>query len=217
MSMLLYQIFVILFQDVIFVRVYRSKIKEKEKEEQNEKILGYFMSYLSNIFKVGSFLLVLVLVLVLFFFCIFIMLFSQDICRICYCEGDDESFLIIFCYCIGSFYFVYQICLQQWIKSFDMCCCEFCKYEFIMEIKLKLLRKWEKLQMMFSECRKIMCLVIFYIIVIICVVWFLYVFIDCIVEEIKQGQVIGILEWFFWIKLVVVVIGFIGGFFFMYV
>ncbi|XP_008427827.1 E3 ubiquitin-protein ligase MARCHF8 isoform X4 [Poecilia reticulata] len=138
---------------------------------------------------------------------------SGDCCRICHCEGDDESPLITPCHCTGSLRFVHQGCLQQWIKSSDTRCCELCKYEFIMETKLKPLRKWEKLQMTASERRKIMCSVTFHVIAITCVVWSLYVLIDRTAEEIKTG----ILEWPFWTKLVVVAIGFTGGLVFMYV
>ncbi|XP_061441545.1 uncharacterized protein LOC133364609 isoform X2 [Rhineura floridana] len=142
---------------------------------------------------------------------------SGDSCRICHCEGDDESPLITPCRCTGSLNFVHQACLQQWIKSSDTRCCELCKYEFIMETKLKPLRKWEKLQMTASERRKIMCSVTFHVIAITCVVWSLYVLIDRTAEEIKQGESTGILEWPFWTKLVVVAIGFTGGILFMYV
>ncbi|XP_077437584.1 E3 ubiquitin-protein ligase MARCHF8 isoform X2 [Vanacampus margaritifer] len=138
---------------------------------------------------------------------------SGDCCRICHCEGDDESPLITPCHCTGSLRFVHQSCLQQWIKSSDTRCCELCKYEFIMETKLKPLRKWEKLQMTASERRKIMCSVTFHVIAITCVVWSLYVLIDRTADEIKQG----IMEWPFWTKLVVVAIGFTGGLVFMYV
>ncbi|XP_016534186.1 E3 ubiquitin-protein ligase MARCHF8 isoform X3 [Poecilia formosa] len=143
---------------------------------------------------------------------------SGDCCRICHCEGDDESPLITPCHCTGSLRFVHQSCLQQWIKSSDTRCCELCKYEFIMETKLKPLRKWEKLQMTASERRKIMCSVTFHVIAITCVVWSLYVLIDRTAEEIKTARRIpGILEWPFWTKLVVVAIGFTGGLVFMYV
>ncbi|KAJ4948896.1 hypothetical protein JOQ06_020418 [Pogonophryne albipinna] len=143
---------------------------------------------------------------------------SGDWCRICHCEGDEESPLITPCHCTGSLRFVHQSCLQQWIKSSDTRCCELCKYEFIMETKLKPLRKWEKLQMTASERRKIMCSVTFHVIAITCVVWSLYVLIDRTAEEIKQaGRIPGILEWPFWTKLVVVAIGFTGGLVFMYV
>uniref|UniRef100_A0A3P9J4E1 RING-type E3 ubiquitin transferase n=1 Tax=Oryzias latipes TaxID=8090 RepID=A0A3P9J4E1_ORYLA len=141
---------------------------------------------------------------------------SQDICRICHCEGDEESPLITPCHCTGSLRFVHQGCLQQWIKSSDTRCCELCKYEFIMETKFKPLRKWEKLQMTASERRKIMCSVTFHIIAITCVVWSLYVLIDRTADEIRSGQH-RILEWPFWTKLVVVAIGFTGGLVFMYV
>ncbi|XP_034148472.1 E3 ubiquitin-protein ligase MARCH8 isoform X2 [Esox lucius] len=138
---------------------------------------------------------------------------SGDCCRICHCEGDDESPLITPCHCTGSLRFVHQGCLQQWIKSSDTRCCELCKYEFIMQTKLKPLRKWEKLQMTSSERRKILCSVTFHVIAITCVVWSLYVLIDRTADEIKAG----ILEWPFWTKLVVVAIGFTGGLVFMYV
>ncbi|XP_041075752.1 E3 ubiquitin-protein ligase MARCHF1-like isoform X2 [Polyodon spathula] len=142
---------------------------------------------------------------------------TQDICRICHCEGDNESPLITPCHCTGTLHFVHQACLHQWIKSSDTRCCELCKYDFIMETKLKPLRKWEKLQMTSSEKRKILCSVTFHIIAISCVVWSLYVLIDRTAEEIKQGKENGILEWPFWTKLVVVAIGFTGGLVFMYV
>ncbi|XP_032079953.1 E3 ubiquitin-protein ligase MARCH1 isoform X2 [Thamnophis elegans] len=140
-----------------------------------------------------------------------------DVCRICHCEGDDESPLITPCRCTGTLRFVHQACLHQWIKSSDTRCCELCKYDFIMETKLKPLRKWEKLQMTTSERRKIICSVTFHIIAITCVVWSLYVLIDRTAEEIKQGNDNGVLEWPFWTKLVVVAIGFTGGLVFMYV
>uniref|UniRef100_A0A8D0GA91 RING-type E3 ubiquitin transferase n=1 Tax=Sphenodon punctatus TaxID=8508 RepID=A0A8D0GA91_SPHPU len=142
---------------------------------------------------------------------------TQDICRICHCEGDDENSLITPCRCTGTLRFVHQACLHQWIKSSDTRCCELCKYDFIMETKLKPLRKWEKLQMTTSERRKIVCSVTFHIIAITCVVWSLYVLIDRTAEEIKQGNDNGFLEWPFWTKLVVVAIGFTGGLVFMYV
>lgn len=72
--------------------------------------------------------------------------------RICHCEGDDESPLITPCHCTGSLRFVHQSCLQQWIKSSDTRCCELCKYEFIMETKLKPLRKVRP--SLYSVCHK---------------------------------------------------------------
>ncbi|KAM9331381.1 E3 ubiquitin-protein ligase MARCHF1 [Gastrophryne carolinensis] len=140
-----------------------------------------------------------------------------EVCRICHCEGDEENPLITPCHCTGTLRFVHQGCLHQWIKSSDTRCCELCKYDFVMETKLKPLRKWEKLQMTKSERRKIVCSVTFHIIAITCVVWSLYVLIDRTAEEIRQGNDNGVLEWPFWTKLVVVAIGFTGGLVFMYV
>ncbi|KAL6487312.1 hypothetical protein MHYP_G00039380 [Metynnis hypsauchen] len=187
-----------------------GKAKDKDRDKQNDKPLGHSASRSSNISKAGSPTSVNAP-------CSFsrtsVTPSNQDICRICHCEGDDESPLIMPCHCTGSLRFVHQACLQQWIKSSDTRCCELCKFEFIMETKLKPLRKWEKLQMTASERRKIMCSVTFHVIAITCVVWSLYVLIDRTAEEIKQG----ILEWPFWTKLVVVAIGFTGGLVFMYV
>uniref|UniRef100_A0A8D0FPC8 Membrane associated ring-CH-type finger 8 n=1 Tax=Strix occidentalis caurina TaxID=311401 RepID=A0A8D0FPC8_STROC len=199
MNMPLHQISVIPAQDVTSSRVSRSKTKEKE--EQNEKALGHSMSRSSNISKV-------------YITCLFRILSASSSPNE---QLYDESPLITPCHCTGSLHFVHQACLQQWIKSSDTRCCELCKYEFIMETKLKPLRKWEKLQMTASERRKIMCSVTFHVIAITCVVWSLYVLIDRTAEEIKQGQTTGILEWPFWTKLVVVAIGFTGGLLFMYV
>uniref|UniRef100_A0A8B9W0X7 Membrane associated ring-CH-type finger 8 n=1 Tax=Anas zonorhyncha TaxID=75864 RepID=A0A8B9W0X7_9AVES len=202
MNMPLHQISVIPAQDVTSSRVSRSKTKEKE--EQNEKALGHSVSRSSNISKPC---------VITDITCLFHILSASSSNEQLY----DESPLITPCHCTGSLHFVHQACLQQWIKSSDTRCCELCKYEFIMETKLKPLRKWEKLQMTASERRKIMCSVTFHIIAITCVVWSLYVLIDRTAEEIKQGQTTGILEWPFWTKLVVVAIGFTGGLLFMYV
>uniref|UniRef100_A0A8C6ZU22 Membrane associated ring-CH-type finger 8 n=1 Tax=Nothoprocta perdicaria TaxID=30464 RepID=A0A8C6ZU22_NOTPE len=189
MNMPLHQISVIPAQDVTSSRVSRSKTKEKEEQWTT-----------LNVIIDATFPL-----------CI---LFASSAPNK---QLYDESPLITPCHCTGSLHFVHQACLQQWIKSSDTRCCELCKYEFIMETKLKPLRKWEKLQMTASERRKIMCSVTFHIIAITCVVWSLYVLIDRTAEEIKQGQTTGILEWPFWTKLVVVAIGFTGGLLFMYV
>ncbi|XP_077053270.1 E3 ubiquitin-protein ligase MARCHF8 isoform X5 [Siphateles boraxobius] len=208
MNMPLHQISVIP-RDVTSSRV-SSSGKGKEKDKQNEKTLGHSASRSSNISKAGSPTSVNA---PYSFPRTSVTPSNQDICRICHCEGDDESPLITPCHCTGSLRFVHQSCLQQWIKSSDTRCCELCKYDFIMETKLKPLRKWEKLQMTASERRKIMCSVTFHVIAITCVVWSLYVLIDRTAEEIK----LGLLEWPFWTKLVVVAIGFTGGLVFMYV
>ncbi|XP_073806632.1 E3 ubiquitin-protein ligase MARCHF1 isoform X6 [Danio rerio] len=142
---------------------------------------------------------------------------SQDICRICHCEGDEECPLITPCHCTGSLRFVHQGCLHQWIKSSDTRCCELCKYDFIMETHLKPLRKWEKLHMSTSERRKIFCSVIFHLAAVVCVIWSLYVLIDRTAEEIRHSKNKGVLDWPFWTKLIVVAVGFTGGLIFMYI
>ncbi|XP_073699090.1 uncharacterized protein [Garra rufa] len=151
-----------------------------------------------------------------------------EVCRICHCEGDEECPLITPCRCTGSLRFVHQGCLHQWIKSSDTRCCELCKYDFIMETHLKPLRKWEKLQMSTSERRKIFCSVTFHLAAVVCVIWSLYVLIDRTAEEIRQGKnnalvrlspfnAVGVLDWPFWTKLIVVAVGFAGGLIFMYI
>ncbi|XP_062282157.1 E3 ubiquitin-protein ligase MARCHF7 [Scomber scombrus] len=139
-----------------------------------------------------------------------------EVCRICHCEGDDECPLIMPCRCTGSLSFVHPACLNQWIKSSDTRCCELCKFDFIMETKLKPLRKWERLHMTNGERRKIFCSVMFHLIAIVCIVWSVYVLVKRTAEEIRLGKN-GILEWPFWTKLIVVAIGFTGGLIFMYI
>ncbi|XP_021331954.1 E3 ubiquitin-protein ligase MARCHF1 isoform X3 [Danio rerio] len=151
-----------------------------------------------------------------------------EVCRICHCEGDEECPLITPCHCTGSLRFVHQGCLHQWIKSSDTRCCELCKYDFIMETHLKPLRKWEKLHMSTSERRKIFCSVIFHLAAVVCVIWSLYVLIDRTAEEIRHSKnkalvrlsplnAVGVLDWPFWTKLIVVAVGFTGGLIFMYI
>uniref|UniRef100_A0A3Q2DXZ0 RING-type E3 ubiquitin transferase n=1 Tax=Cyprinodon variegatus TaxID=28743 RepID=A0A3Q2DXZ0_CYPVA len=156
---------------------------------------------------------------------------AQDICRICHCEGDDDCRLITPCRCTGSLSFVHQACLNQWIKSSDTRCCELCKFDFIMETKLKPLSKWEKLHMSKSEKRKIFCSVLFHLIAIVCMLWSVYILVRRTTDEIRLGKndelrrvsllkyysAQGVLEWPFWTKLIVVAIGFTGGLIFMYI
>ncbi|OQR69090.1 E3 ubiquitin-protein ligase MARCH8-like [Tropilaelaps mercedesae] len=134
-------------------------------------------------------------------------------CRICHCEADPQLPLISPCFCSGSLKFVHQACLQQWIKSSDTKCCELCKFEFIMNTKLKPFTKWERLDMSALEQRKVLCSVTFHLVAITCVLWSLYVLIERTSEEMREGQ----LDWPFWTKLIVVAVGFTGGLVFMYV
>ncbi|XP_061889444.1 E3 ubiquitin-protein ligase MARCHF4-like isoform X2 [Entelurus aequoreus] len=141
---------------------------------------------------------------------------DMEVCRICHCEGEEECPLIMPCLCTGSLSFVHHACLYQWIKSSDTRCCELCKYHFIMDTKLKPLRKWEKLHMSKSERRKIFCSVLFHLVAIMCMLWSVYILVRRTTEEIKLGKN-GVLEWPFWTKLIVVAIGFTGGLIFMYI
>ncbi|XP_043971648.1 uncharacterized protein march1 isoform X2 [Gambusia affinis] len=139
-----------------------------------------------------------------------------EVCRICHCEGDEDCPLITPCRCTGSLSFVHQSCLNQWIKSSDTRCCELCKFDFIMETRLKPLSKWEKLHMTKSERRKIFCSVLFHLIAIVCMLWSVYILVKRTTDEIRLGKN-GVLEWPFWTKLIVVAIGFMGGLIFMYI
>ncbi|XP_061737238.1 uncharacterized protein LOC133539146 isoform X2 [Nerophis ophidion] len=156
---------------------------------------------------------------------------EMEVCRICHCEGEEECPLIMPCLCTGSLSFVHHACLYQWIKSSDTRCCELCHYHFIMDTKLKPLRKWEKLHMSKSERRKIVCSVLFHLVAIMCMLWSVYILVRRTTEEIKLGKneelwrlsllkyytPEGVLEWPFWTKLIVVAIGFTGGLIFMYI
>ncbi|XP_065217897.1 uncharacterized protein LOC135843805 [Planococcus citri] len=138
---------------------------------------------------------------------------SGDICRICHCEGAPDLPLITPCYCSGSLRYVHQTCLQQWIKSSNIRNCELCKFQFIMQTKVKPFNEWEYLEMTGLERKKLLCAMLFHIIAMTCVCWSLYVLIDRTLDEVQKGH----LEWPFWTKLIVVGIGFMGGIVFMYI
>lgn len=138
---------------------------------------------------------------------------SGDICRICHCESTADAPLITPCYCSGSLRYVHQSCLQQWIKSSNIRCCELCKFQFIMQTKIKPFNEWEYLEMSGLERKKLLCAMVFHIIAMTCVCWSLYVLIDRTLDEVKRGT----LDWPFWTKLIVVGIGFMGGIVFMYI
>lgn len=134
-------------------------------------------------------------------------------CRICHCEETSEEYLIAPCYCSGTLRYVHQSCLQQWLKKQGTKSCELCKFEFIMQTRIRSLKNWEKLDINHIERRKILCSVMFHLIVITCVIWSLYVLIERTALEMSNNQ----LDWAFWVKLVVVAIGFTGGVIFMYI
>lgn len=82
-----------------------------------------------------------------------------------------------------------------------------------MQTRIRSLKNWEKLDINHIERRKILCSVTFHLIVITCVVWSLYVLIERTAQEMRNQD----FDWAFWIKLVVVAIGFTGGVVFMYI
>lgn len=63
------------------------------------------------------------------------------------------------------------------------------------------------------EIRKLWCAVAFHAVAALCVAWSLYVLVERSVEEARKGFV----DWPFWTKLIVVVIGSTGGLVFMYI
>jgi E3 ubiquitin-protein ligase MARCH1/8 len=134
-------------------------------------------------------------------------------CRICHCEEISEEQLISPCYCTGTLRYVHQSCLQHWLKSNGNKTCELCKFEFIMNTKLRSFKSWEKLDINGVEKRKILCSVTLHIISITCIIWSLYVLIQKTAEEIQTNR----FDWAFWAKLIVVAIGFTGGVVFMYI
>lgn len=138
---------------------------------------------------------------------------SHDICRICHCEGEVGAPLLAPCYCSGSLRYVHQTCLQQWIKASDTRACELCKFTFIMHAKTKPFSEWEKLDMSTPEVRKLWCTIAFHAVAALCVAWSLYVLVERSVEEARRGFV----DWPFWTKLIVVIIGSTGGLVFMYI
>lgn len=63
------------------------------------------------------------------------------------------------------------------------------------------------------EVRKLWCAVAFHAVAAMCVAWSLYVLVERTVEEARRGYV----DWGFWMKLIIVVIGSTGGLVFMYI
>ncbi|KAK5899150.1 hypothetical protein CesoFtcFv8_008658 [Champsocephalus esox] len=158
---------------------------------------------------------------------------DTDVCRICHCEGDDECALITPCRCTGSLSFVHQFCLNQWIRSSDTRCCELCKFDFVMDMSLKPLCMWERLNMTTAEKRKIFFSVFFHLLAVMCILLSVFVLVTRTSEEIRVGRNDelwrvsllkyytfmpgGVLEWPFWTKLILVAIGLTGGLIFMYI
>jgi E3 ubiquitin-protein ligase MARCH1/8 len=128
-------------------------------------------------------------------------------CRICHCDGTPELPVITPCHCAGTLRYVHQACLQHWIKSSQTKSCEVCRYNFIMDSKLKPVCKvstcmlmcahfvqWEHLDMSTLERRRLLCSLGFHVIAISCVAWSLYVLVQKMCEDLSTGD----LGWGFW-------------------
>ncbi|XP_031838009.1 E3 ubiquitin-protein ligase MARCHF8 isoform X2 [Nomia melanderi] len=138
---------------------------------------------------------------------------NHDICRICHCEGEEGAPLLAPCYCSGSLRYVHQTCLQEWIKASDTRACELCKFTFIMHSKTKPFCEWEKLEMSAREVRKLWFAVIFHTLVTLGVGLSVYVLVERSVQDALDGYV----DWSFWTKLIVLVIGSTGGLVFIFI
>ncbi|KAF7488959.1 E3 ubiquitin-protein ligase MARCH8 [Sarcoptes scabiei] len=124
---------------------------------------------------------------------------------------DDPFQLITPCYCTGSLEFVHHKCLQQWIRSSNHKYCELCKYNFNLKRKNRPFYQWECFKMTASEQRKLMFHGCFNLISMICVFWSIYV-----IAEKASLELTGKLGWKFWIKLLIVIVGFLCGLIFIF-
>jgi len=136
---------------------------------------------------------------------------GSDFCRICHCGAEVEE-LISPCHCSGSLGFIHQTCLQEWLGSTNKKVCELCRYEFKLHATLRPLNKWRLLSLSRYERRKIVCSVTFHLLAITCVVWSIWVLLQRLIQEAGHSE----LGWAFWTKVVVVIIGFIGGLSFVF-
>ena len=129
------------------------------------------------------------------------------------------------CLCSGSLKYVHQDCLQRWIKSSDIKRCELCKFTFILQSKVgnilninliflfqhqllhqaKPLTEW--------ETKKLCGSILIHLLGITCMILILYILIDRTSEEAKAQK----LQWTFWLKLGVDVVGFVVGVVYLYI
>jgi E3 ubiquitin-protein ligase MARCH1/8 len=91
--------------------------------------------------------------------------------------------------------------------------CELCKFEFIIEMKVRPLRDWKRLKMKSNEQFKMLITIFFHLAAVCCVVWSLYVLSEKLQEKINKQ----LYDWAFWTKLFIVVIGFSGGLIFLFI
>jgi len=136
---------------------------------------------------------------------------SGDFCRICHCGAEVEE-LISPCHCSGSLGFIHQTCLQEWLGGTNKKTCELCHYEFKLHATMRPLNKWRLLALSRYERRKIVCSVTFHMLAITCVIWSIWVLLQRLIQEAQLSE----LGWAFWTKVVVVIIGFVGGLSFVF-
>ena len=106
---------------------------------------------------------------------------------------------------------IYHACQDKTVLRGRWTC--FIVGKFLPRIKRGIFLQWEKLEMSALEVRKLWCAVAFHAVAALCVAWSLYVLVERSVEEARRGFV----DWSFWTKLIVVVIGSTGGLVFMYI
>ena len=59
--------------------------------------------------------------------------YELDICRICRCEGTEESPLCYPCRCTGSIKYIHRECLVEWLICSRTTYCEICKHQIQFE------------------------------------------------------------------------------------
>lgn len=123
-------------------------------------------------------------------------------------DMDDPFFLITPCFCTGTLQYVHHKCLQHWIRSSNRNYCELCKYTFKLKKKSKPIYKWECLNIL---TRKLVLQLLFNFITITFVMLSIYV-----IAERAAHQMVGQLDWRFWLKMLIVTIGFLCGILFIF-
>lgn len=167
---------------------------------------------------------------------------QQEVCRICHAGGSSGEPLLAPCRCSGSVKYVHETCLQRWLlrdvaEGGTLCLtttaavnrkCELCKTNYTLTCRLRPFREWRKLNMTCTEKRKVICSAVFHVIAVACVAWSLYVLIERAIEEVHESlvqgtastgtaDVLSALQWPFWTKLAVVVVGLVGASVFVYI
>jgi len=90
---------------------------------------------------------------------------EEQICRVCHCEGDEESPLFHPCTCKGTIRFIHQECLVQWLhhKGGEEKRCELCgsEFQFRSVYRTGEVSAWALASALFSRVTKYVCSVSF--------------------------------------------------------